>query len=84
MTLQYELLLVASRFETALLFSLDVSQGVKKHHRNQLPLKCRHCDWNLKACPAGECRPTDTFFMARIPARAYRSEPSVAECLWCA
>jgi hypothetical protein len=51
MTLQYELLLVASRFETALLFTLDVSQGVKKHHRNQLPLKCRHCDWNLKACP---------------------------------
>jgi len=41
MTLQYELLPVASRFETVLLFSLDVSQEVKKHHRNQLLLKCR-------------------------------------------
>jgi hypothetical protein len=41
MTLQYELLPVASRFETAPLFSLDVSQEVKKHHRNQLLLKCR-------------------------------------------
>ena len=46
--------------------------------------KSRHCDRNLKTCPPVNVAIADTFFVARIPARAHRDEPSVVECLWCA
>ena len=41
-------------------------------------------DRNLKTCPPVNVATTDTIFVARIPARAYRDEPSLVECLWCA